>query len=342
MSDYRAIASVTASLREILQETANKTLGGATVTIKRPDARDEANKDQPGINLFLYRSSVNPAHRNRDLPTRSSNGQLIQRPQIGLNLDYLVTFYGAGFQPQLLLGQTVCALNTEPILTASRVRAAIENVGTVAAGAELAQSDLADTIERISFSPIPLDLEEISKLWSAFLHVPYELSVAYQVSAVLLDADVSTTEALPVQVINISAVVPSFAEAPVPAPDTKLVLSSVSSKKSGAAHQLTMRVDPPMTEGQRGTVLLNPVDVRQDKRASELAVDFRVAKRQSTLSITVPGLEPGTRYLVRVRTDGKTSELDYDSELQRYLGPSIGPAGTSARRAKANRKGTGQ
>ena len=48
-------------------------------------------------------------------------------------------------------------------------------------------------------APISLELEELSKLWSVFLRVPYDLSIAYRASVVLISADVSPQVALPVR-----------------------------------------------------------------------------------------------------------------------------------------------
>ena len=52
MSNYRAISAVTATLRAMMQEVANSAAPGATVTVRRPEARDDAQKDVPGVNIF--------------------------------------------------------------------------------------------------------------------------------------------------------------------------------------------------------------------------------------------------------------------------------------------------
>ena len=64
---------------------------------------------------------------------------------------------------------------------------------------ELAASDLAEQVERVRFSPVPLDLEEMSKLWGVFPNVPYTLSVAYRASVVLIDAPITVQPSLPVR-----------------------------------------------------------------------------------------------------------------------------------------------
>jgi hypothetical protein len=189
MSDHRAIATVTAVLRDVLQEAANETVGGAAVTIKRPDARDEAHKDQPGINLFLYRVSENPVFRNADLPTRDASFELVERPQVGLDLDYLLTFYGAGLQPHLLLGRSLSRLTSKPLLFPDQIRDAIASAASFEGGGDLERSSLAQQLERVRVGPVSLSLEELSKLWSVFLQVPYDLSIALRASPILIEAD---------------------------------------------------------------------------------------------------------------------------------------------------------
>ncbi|MGH7451821.1 MAG: Pvc16 family protein, partial [bacterium] len=60
-------------------------------------------------------------------------------------------------------------------------------------------SDLAEQIELVKFSPIVLNLEELSKLWSVFFQTAYRLSVAYQASVVLIDGKETPRATLPVR-----------------------------------------------------------------------------------------------------------------------------------------------
>lgn len=206
MSNHRAIATVTATLQELLARIAGEAAEGATATNQRPDRREGPEKETPEINLFLYRSSVNPSFRNQDVPTRDSQGRLVSRPAIGIDLDYLLTFYGKGLQPHALLGRTVAALHAEPCLTAGQIRKLLEHNPTSSRSTEdkqaLTGSDLAEQAERIYLQPIPLDLEELSKLWSVFFQVPYDLSIAYRASVVLIAAEEMPMAALPVHVVG--------------------------------------------------------------------------------------------------------------------------------------------
>jgi hypothetical protein len=194
MSNFLAVATVTATLKHLLQETANKAVPGSTVTTTRPESMENGTPS-PGINAYLYQVIPNAAWRNTDLPTRRADGTLIQRPQTALDLHYLLTFYGneAQLEPQRLLGSAVSALHARAVFTKEMVQAAI------AADANLASSDLADQVETVKFGPLPLNLEELSKLWSAFYQTPYALSVTYRASVVLIEADGTPQSALPVR-----------------------------------------------------------------------------------------------------------------------------------------------
>lgn len=200
MSNYLAIATVTASLSQLLQEAAREAVPGASVITERPDKTGNGTPG-PTINLYLYQVIPNTAWRNADLPTRQDNGRLIQRPQTALDLHYLLTFYGSETQlePQRLLGSAVRMLHDWPVLSRERIRATIQAATDADANHFLAGSDLVEQVETIKFSPLPLSLEELSKLWSVFFQTPYALSVSYQGSVVLIEGAGAPQRALPVR-----------------------------------------------------------------------------------------------------------------------------------------------
>ena len=152
-------------------------------------------------NLYLYQVTPNVAWRNADLPTRNSDGQLVQRPRAAFDLHYLLTFYGneAQLEPQRLVGSVVRILHAQPLLTRQMIRSTI----TAATFDYLADSDLADEIEMVKFTPLPLSLEELSKLWSVFFQTPYTLSLAYEGMVIFIEAAQLTRQALPVRERNV-------------------------------------------------------------------------------------------------------------------------------------------
>jgi Pvc16 N-terminal domain/IPT/TIG domain len=195
MSNHLAIATVTATLDNVLTKAVEKDVPGVLVTTDRPDAAGSG-PPTTRVNVFLYQVTPSAAARNEDLPTRSSDGRTtMRRPRIGLDLHYLLTFYGreAGFIPQQLLGSVVRTLHARPVLTRPQIEDAIT------AFPALARSNLADDIELVKFTQLPLTLEELSKLWSVFFQTAYQLSVAYQGTVVFVDSDDSFASPLPVR-----------------------------------------------------------------------------------------------------------------------------------------------
>jgi hypothetical protein len=119
MSNYLAIATVTATLNELLRPSVESEVTGAAMTTMRPNDPALDNADPPGVNIFLYQVTPNAAYRNDDLPTRRADGTVVERPQVALDLHYLLTFYGNenDLEPQRLLGGVVRTLHARPLLT---------------------------------------------------------------------------------------------------------------------------------------------------------------------------------------------------------------------------------
>ncbi len=201
MSNYLAIATATATLQQVLLASLSADVPGADATTLRPDSNSLSTPGNFGVNIYLYQANRSVAWRNNDLPTRSSVGQVVQRPRLALDLHYLLTFYGEEetLQPQRILGSVARTLHGQPILTRDLIQATID---AAVAGDEnhyLGGSDLAEEIERVKFTPIPLSLEELSKLWSVFFQTPYTLSMAYLATVVFVESSETPVLTLPVQ-----------------------------------------------------------------------------------------------------------------------------------------------
>lgn len=203
MSNFLAIATVTATLRQMLLSVVGKDVPGATVTTQRLDAAGGVQGLR--VNLYLYQVTPNAALRNEDLPTRRTGGELVKHPQVALNLHYLLTFYGdeGNLEPQRLLGSVVRTLHTRPVLTREMIN---DTIASADPNLGLANSDLADQVELVKLMPVTLSTEELSKLWSVFFQMPYNLSIAYQGTVVLIESEESTQKALPVRDRNLYVV----------------------------------------------------------------------------------------------------------------------------------------
>jgi Pvc16 N-terminal domain len=191
MSNALAIATATETLLQVLTNALPASLvTGAQVTALRPDdASLQGPVKTPTVNIFLYQVTPDIAWRNADLPTRRSDRSPLSRPQVALDLHYLLSFYGddATFQQQRLLGTAARALHVAPVLQRADIRA-VEAL-TDPHGVLYLNSHLSDQIDLVRFTPINFSLEEMSKLWSVFLKTDYVLSIAYSASVVLIETD---------------------------------------------------------------------------------------------------------------------------------------------------------
>lgn len=195
MSNSLAIAAVTATLRNLLNEVAaplpfdpdpDSDLADTTCSARPPDKARQS-EDTNQLNLFLYQTAINAALRNADAIERTRPGEVGQ-PVLPLNLFYLLTAYGRNFDDLLghrVLGRAMSILHDRPLLLPTDIEAALPG------------SDLGRSIERVRISPHALGGEELSKLWAIF-QAPYRLTTAYQVSVVLIDSTRKTRSSLPV------------------------------------------------------------------------------------------------------------------------------------------------
>ena len=126
MSNYQAIATITAALGDIVHKAAENALS-STVTLHfdRPTAPTSASERK--VHVYLYQVTPNAALRNNDLPNRDSTGRLVRRPQAALNLHYLLSFYGdqSTLEPDRMLGAVVRDLHSQPELSAQDISNAI-------------------------------------------------------------------------------------------------------------------------------------------------------------------------------------------------------------------------
>ncbi len=198
MSNFLAIATVTETLKQMLNFVVSTDINGAEAKAVKPNSSSNI-LPKLGVNIFLYHISPNSAFRNADLPTRRDNGSMSQCPRAAIDLYYLLSFYGdeITLEPQRVLGSVVRALNVSPFLLRKKIK---EVVSTVS---HLNTSNLYDEVELVKFTPIQLSLEELSKIWSVFFQNSYTLSVAYQASVVFIDGKDKPGPSLPVRERNI-------------------------------------------------------------------------------------------------------------------------------------------
>ena len=320
MSNFLAIAMVTETLRHLLSDAAARAVPGVTPTVGRPRASSNGS-EEPGINIFAYQVNPNTAWSNADLPTRTSTGVLTRRPQVGLNIDYLFSFRGpeTDLVAERLLGSCLSRLHARPVLTQDLIQQAID---AVALDHFLRGADLTNQVDRVKLTQLPLNLEELSKLWSIFFQIPYVLSVAYQASVVLIEEEIETAApALPVRdrrifvqpfrQIRIESVQSSASrDAPIQADSTIRILGSALGGESVAVNIAGQTVAPGEMTAREITVDLTALTnlrcgilplyvvhrVSQDAphlRFESNVVPLTVAPRIESLELTVAdGDEP--------------------------------------------------
>jgi hypothetical protein len=168
MSDFRAIAAVSSSIRNLLDAEMELQ---ASVSIAAPDV-DVTGITGKRVNLFLYKVEENAALKNMDLPGRGHPGAY-GRPPLSLDLHYLMTAYGGDAEEELetqqLLGDAMRVLHSHSVILGANLDTAIRN-----------------EIEHIKLYLEPLSLEELTKVWSATTK-PLRLSVSYLVTVVQIE-----------------------------------------------------------------------------------------------------------------------------------------------------------
>ncbi len=176
MSNPLAIAAVTATLRNLIMEV-TADLPDAQVTAKPPHKARNSNDNGNQLNLFLYQTALNAAWQQKKGSNRVNVDEM-GKPPLALNLYYLLTAYGKNDEDILshrLLGQAMSILHDRGAFSADEIKAALPG------------NDLYEQVEQVRITPQPLSLEELSKLWNNF-QTSYGISVAYQVSVVLISS----------------------------------------------------------------------------------------------------------------------------------------------------------
>lgn len=140
-----------------------------------------------GITLHLFQVERDPQLNNLDLPTRTPDGLLIQRPVASVDLLYLLTFYGQEERliPQSLLGNVLTFLHSRPRRTRAEVEALIE---LERPDSLVEDSLLVEVAHYLVMAYRPLSVEELGRLWPLF-QIPYTLSLVVRASGLLLESD---------------------------------------------------------------------------------------------------------------------------------------------------------
>jgi hypothetical protein len=195
MSSKLSIASVTAILKHLLYSQIIDTdlissIGNEiTVSALPPDQIVTGADEKPALNLFLYQITPNTQ-------LRTSQRSQLRQPDVAphafaLDLHYLVSAYGSqDFHTEILLGYALHILQSKHELPQDAIETILHTIAessdSLSAVMALKKSSLARQIDYLEIRPQFLNIEELSKIWSA-LQARYRPSACYKVSIVLID-----------------------------------------------------------------------------------------------------------------------------------------------------------
>ncbi|MDJ0838642.1 MAG: DUF4255 domain-containing protein [Acidobacteriota bacterium] len=188
MSNYKAIATVTAALRNLLSDVdygLPRVFSDVKVTTKPLDkAREGVKANQ--LNIYLYQFLPNPTWRNMSDPALGRAGEN-GKPPVALDLYYLVTAYGEGdddVKGHELIGKAMDIMHDNPRLAVDELQLAVED------------NDLFKDAGLITVVPQFLPLEELSKFWTS-ASTGFRVSMVYKVSVVLISGERELEAGLP-------------------------------------------------------------------------------------------------------------------------------------------------
>jgi hypothetical protein len=191
VSSFLAIGGVSSTLRGLLHDRMQLPTGVTRnelrITVSTPQEEDDEEADGPRINMFLYRTTENPALKNQMIPGEGHPSEY-GHPPLSLVLHYLLTAYGTTDDngvvnetlAHFLMGSAMRVMHDYPIVT--------ESLLTVNSPAtEILHESLRGEHERIKICLDPISLEDLSKVWTALTR-PYRLSAAYSISVVQIES----------------------------------------------------------------------------------------------------------------------------------------------------------
>ncbi|MDO8127716.1 MAG: DUF4255 domain-containing protein [Candidatus Brocadiales bacterium] len=181
MSNYNVINAVGKTLKELIwsamqyDSTIFGIIGSEQQISFEPPFKlvKDGDPDKNYISLYLYRVVENGEMKNRPLEPKDAN--LLQYPPLSLNLFYLITpLTNSAENGHKLLGKTMQIFYDNAIVKGPAL-----------------QDILANTAEELRIILNPISMEDIMKLWSAFMR-PYRLSLSYEVKVVYIDSERET------------------------------------------------------------------------------------------------------------------------------------------------------
>lgn len=168
MSNSGVIGDVTQTLEALLTDR-QVPLEQFDISLRSPVDEEVQQGMKPRVNLFLFRVVEDTFSRDQEwVPVGT---ELLRYPPLILDLYYLLTSLAENkLDEQRVLGEAMRILHDFSTLQGSLLRGGLRDSG-----------------EELSIARWHLELEDLSRIWSAMTK-PYRLTVGYQVRTVLIDS----------------------------------------------------------------------------------------------------------------------------------------------------------
>lgn len=198
MADFLAIAGVSRTLRNLLEDRMVTVAPPIHVTIAPPDVAI-SNKTGKRANLYLYQITENGSLKNQEIPGQGHPADY-GRPPLSIDLHYLITAHGsaetnedADLEAQQILGDVMRIFHEFPMLTEALLQEKKPGKPPVL------DPSLVGEFERIKITFQPSTLEDFSKIWTALPESNFRRSVTYQISVVQIESRRPRHSVLPVR-----------------------------------------------------------------------------------------------------------------------------------------------
>jgi hypothetical protein len=239
MSAALAMAATSEVLRFLVKDALTRAASDlqfpapAVTTGAPPRPNQQTNVDVPAVNLFLHHTTPNPAGRNMAGPTRDARGQRLNNAPLILDLHYLLSAHGPEALREIGFGTAMHALHQAGIVPRDLIRRSLDGLKNDLDGNKqaVARSNLADQVESLTITSEALDIDAITKIWTA-IQSPYRPSAGILVTTVILE-DVRPSR-VPLPVLNSGV---------APAPVRELSIAAVEGRKAGLRWPITVEAD---------------------------------------------------------------------------------------------------
>lgn len=178
MSDYTAIADVGETLIDLLRENMGDLITNPAGSIVLISPGEIDGDDSVRLSLFLYQVVENAHLKNQEMQKIGS--ATLEYPPLPLDLFYMLTSHpAAGISDKTertkeehsVLGRAMQVLNDNAILAGSALR-----------------GGLIENIDELHITSNPLNLDDLTKIWSTFQDTPFRPSVCYRVQVIMIDS----------------------------------------------------------------------------------------------------------------------------------------------------------